>query len=125
MIWMALIMGLPLLGVVLFFVFPWREALLPYLILVAVSVFFDWLMMRAMRLPVRSGREEMIGSIAVVLDWKEDSGRVRWKGEIWQAQAQGGRSFSKGDRVVIESLSQLTLTVKPAAREHQTTSPRL
>lgn len=114
MIWMALLMGLPVLGLALFWVYPWRVALFPYLVLVAVSGFFDWLMMRSMRLPVATGRKEMLGSTAVVLNWLGDSGQVTWKNEIWQAHTTDGTSPMTGERVVIDSLSGLTLFVKPA-----------
>ena len=110
MIWMALIMGLPLLGLGLFYVYPWQVALFPYLLLVAVSAIFDWLMMRSMRLPVRSGREEMIGSKTVVLSWSDDLGQVMWNGEIWCARGRG--PFRRGDKVVIDSLSGMMLHVK-------------
>lgn len=117
MIWMGLLMGLPLLGFALFIVYPWRVALLPYLLVVGISLFFDSLMMRAMRIPVRSGPEEMIGSKAMVLNWNGHSGQVTWKDEIWQAKTEGRRSFTRGDNVVIESMSGLNLFVKSAASE--------
>lgn len=113
MVWMVLIMGLPLLGLALFLVCPWRVALLPYLTLVAVSGFFDRLMMHSMRVPACSGREEMIGSTAVVLDWEGGSGQVIWKGEIWQARGSG--PFARGESVVIGGLSGLILSVKAGA----------
>ena len=112
MVWMALIMALPLLGLVLFVIYPLWLALTCYLVLVGVSGVFDWMMMRAMRLPVRSGREAMIGSTAIVVNWKGDSGQVAWKGEIWQAHTQNGKPPSRGEHVKIENLSQLTLLVK-------------
>jgi membrane protein implicated in regulation of membrane protease activity len=114
MIWMALLMGLPVLGLALFWVYPWRVALFPYLILVAVSGFFDWLMMRSMRLPVATGRKEMLGSMAVVVNWRDDAGQVTWKDEIWEAHTTDGTSPIMGERVVIESVSGLNLFVRPA-----------
>jgi membrane-bound ClpP family serine protease len=114
MILMVLLMFLPLLGLALFYLYPWRVALGPYLILVGVSGLFNWLMLRAMRLPVRTGREEMIGSTAVVLNWNGRSGQVVWGGEIWRAQAEGGRTFKHGETVVIDSVSGLVLSVRPA-----------
>jgi membrane protein implicated in regulation of membrane protease activity len=117
MIWMGLLMGLPLLGFALFFVYPWRMALVPYLLLVGISLFFDSLMMRAMRIPVRTGPEEMIGSKAVVLNWNGHSGQVNWNDEIWQAKTEERRSFTRGDSLVIESISGLILLVKSAVSE--------
>jgi membrane protein implicated in regulation of membrane protease activity len=115
MIWMALLMGLPLFGLALFFGYPWRVALAPYLILMGLSLFFDALMMRAMRLRIRCGREEMVGSRAMVLNWKGQSGQVIWNDEIWQAVTEGRTSFARGDNVVIDSVSGLSLSVKPVA----------
>lgn len=57
MFWMVILMALPLLGLALFWLLPWRTALAPYLVLVAVSLFFDSLMMRGMRPPCTAGPE--------------------------------------------------------------------
>jgi membrane protein implicated in regulation of membrane protease activity len=111
MFWMALIMALPLLGVALFFAYPWRVALFPYILLVLVSAVFDVFMMRAMKLPVSTGREEMIGTTAVVLNWGDLSGQVAWKSEIWRALYQG--RLAEGDTVVIEDVRGVNLIVKP------------
>jgi membrane protein implicated in regulation of membrane protease activity len=114
MIWMGILMGLPVLGLALFSVYPWQEALPSYLALTGVSLFFDWLMMSSMHLPVRSGREEMIGSTAEVLNWTDGSVQVIWKDEIWQAETERRTSLMPGARVVINNVSGLTLSVKPA-----------
>ncbi len=124
MIWMGILMGLPVLGLALFSVYPWQEALPLYLALTGISLFFDWLMMGAMHLPVRSGREQMIGSMTEVLNWGDHSGRVIWRDEIWQAEAEERRSFMRGDRVVIDSVSGLTLFVKPAGSMRDDPDPR-
>lgn len=42
---------------------------------------------QARRRPVVSGQEDMIGASAKVIDWKGQSGRVRFRGETWNAQA--------------------------------------
>ena len=115
MAWMALIMGLPVLGLALFSAYPWPVALTTYLILVCVSGFFDCLMMRAMRLPARCGREEMVGSTAAVLEWNGDAGRVICHGEIWQARTsvpERGTVFRKGQRLVIRNVTNLTVFVE-------------
>jgi membrane protein implicated in regulation of membrane protease activity len=117
MFWMAILMALPLLGLALFWLLPWRTALGPYLVLVAVSLFFDSLMMRGMRTPVQGRLRDMIGSTAVVHNWRGDQGQVVWKDEFWLAHTQDGRSLMAGDRVVIESISGLTLNVVPFGSE--------
>jgi len=116
MIWMALLMGLPFLALVLFMVYPWQVALVPYLILVAVSGLFDRMMMRAMRRPAVTGRGAMIGSRAAVLQWQGDAGQVTWKGEIWQARTSDGTSLAPGETIIIDGVSRLILFVKSATR---------
>jgi membrane protein implicated in regulation of membrane protease activity len=111
MILMAIIMALPLLGLVLFRLYPWQVALLPYAMLVVASAMFDVLMMRGMRLPVSTGREGMIGSTAAVLNWHGGTGQVSWKGEIWRAEYRG--RLAQDQTVVIEDVHRLTLLVKP------------
>jgi membrane protein implicated in regulation of membrane protease activity len=117
MFWMAILMALPVLGLALFWLLPWRTALAPYLVLVAVSLFFDLLMMRGMRAPVHGRTRDMIGSTAVVHNWRGDQGQVVWKDEFWLAHTSDGSRLIAGDRVVIESISGLILTVVPFASE--------
>ncbi|MEM7497529.1 MAG: nodulation protein NfeD [Pseudomonadota bacterium] len=68
--------------------------------------------------PVRSGVAVMVGSVAEVLDWAEDTGRVRVMGELWQAT--GPRGLQPGDRAHVRALDGLTLTIEPgdAPDEH-------
>jgi membrane protein implicated in regulation of membrane protease activity len=113
MFWMAILMAFPLLGLSLFWLLPWKIALVPYLFLVAVSLFFDSLMMNAMRTPIQDRFHDMIGATAVVYKWRGDQGQVVWKDEFWLAHTNDGRSLVTGERVVIESVSGLTLTVRP------------
>jgi membrane-bound serine protease (ClpP class) len=68
--------------------------------------------LRARRKAVVSGREQMIGSGAQVLDWSGAEGRVRAHGEVWQARAH--RPLAPGEAVRIVALEGLTLTVEPA-----------
>ena len=112
MIWMALIMALPVLGLVLFAIYPWQVALAPYLILVAFSGYFDWVMMRAMHQPSVTGQEGVAGSTAVVLRWQGKEGQVKWRGEIWRAYLREGTAPVPGETVVIDKVSGLWLFVK-------------
>ena len=112
MVWMMLIMFFPVLGLVLFYFLPVWTALPIYLIVVAISASCHWLMMRSMRLPAQVGRRKMIGSTAVVLNWQGGSGQVGWEGEIWRAETPDGIPLEKGDRVIIDSVSGLTVLVK-------------
>ena len=73
--------------------------------------------------PARARRAEgLIGQIGVVRSWAEPSGKVSLDGALWQAASSPrGRSTrtqspssTSGDRVVVERLDGLTLSVRPA-----------
>ena len=56
-----------------------------------------------------SGAEQLIGSEALVLSWKEGEGYVWAQGERWSAR--GDRHFAPGQRLKIRRLDGLTLIV--------------
>jgi membrane-bound ClpP family serine protease len=73
---------------------------------------------------VRTGAEGLVGEIGVVRNWTEDDGSVALHGSLWQARRSpaldddededGG--LRAGDRVVVERLKGLTLSVRPAEK---------
>ncbi|MEJ2077630.1 MAG: NfeD family protein [Acidobacteriota bacterium] len=117
MLLMVLIMTAPLWGIGVFYWFSGATAWVAYLILVGFSLFFDWLMMGAMQLPVQSGPKGMIGKIGRVLTWDGDSGTVFCEGEVWKARSLGGESHQIDDRVEVEQVDSMVLLVKPPDRE--------
>ena len=68
--------------------------------------------LRTYRSPVRTGRADLIGAQARVLDWSGESGHVWSHGERWIAR--GPRSFTPGEKVEIEAVEGLVLTVRSA-----------
>jgi membrane-bound serine protease (ClpP class) len=71
------------------------------------------------RRAVRSGPEAMIGRIGEVRSWGPHGGKVAIDGGLWRAQldALGGEATEPpcpGQEVVIEYVSGLMLTVRPA-----------
>ncbi|WP_157017011.1 NfeD family protein [Mesorhizobium xinjiangense] len=58
---------------------------------------------------VATGREEMIGAEAVVLNWSGGAGQVRTHGEQWKAV--GAQTFAEGETVRVAGLDGLTLQV--------------
>jgi membrane-bound serine protease (ClpP class) len=66
---------------------------------------------QAFRRRVLSGREAMIGDIGRVVDWSGPESRVRLHGELWNARA--AETLEPGQRVRVESLDDLMLTVRP------------
>jgi membrane-bound serine protease (ClpP class) len=69
------------------------------------------LSLRARRKAVVSGREEMIGSKARVVDWSGQQGRVYAHGEVWQARAS--QPLAPEQEVRITALQELTVIVEP------------
>jgi len=64
---------------------------------------------RSQRRKSVSGTEQLIGSSAVVLDWKDGEGYVWAQGERWHARGEG--TFAPGDKLIIQKRDGLTLNV--------------
>lgn len=71
--------------------------------------------LKARTSPVVSGVEDMIGDPARVVEWAEDGGRVRFRGELWNARA--AVPLAPGRQVRVRGLDGLTLIVEPDAKE--------
>jgi membrane-bound serine protease (ClpP class) len=73
---------------------------------------------RARRLPKRTGWEELIGAEGEVRQRLDPTGQVFLGGELWRARVAGGNGSSPplaiGSRVRVESVEGLTLEVSPA-----------
>lgn len=94
------------------------KLLLPIIIAVTlVSVAFllliTQLALRAHRRPVVSGREELIGSVGIVLkkEGDEERNRIRIRGELWQVESE--YPLKPGDYVKVVDISELILQVIP------------
>jgi len=81
--------------------------------LVSVAFFLTvvGLALRARRRPVVSGKEELIGRTAEATTSFKNEGRVRVRGEDWQARTQ--RPVQRGQRVRIIAIEGLTLIIEP------------
>jgi membrane-bound serine protease (ClpP class) len=65
--------------------------------------------------PVRTGWEEVIGSVGEVREPLDPSGQVFVGGALWQARVADGGEVGVGNRVRVESVDGLTLVVRPVA----------
>ena len=75
--------------------------------------------MAVRRRRVRAGPEGMIGHVGVVQSWVEPTGKVLVDGALWHARRSACEpeeevALHQGDRVIVERLSGLTLSVRPA-----------
>lgn len=73
----------------------------------------------ARRARVQAGTEALPGQVGVVRSWSEPGGQVFVDGALWRARqrwvdSEEGESLREGDRVVVERVNGLTLSVRRA-----------
>lgn len=69
------------------------------------------MLLRSRRRPVVTGGEAMIGALGEVVAWDGMEGRVRVKGEIWQARSR--HKLHAGAQIRVVGRDGLVLTVEP------------
>lgn len=79
-----------------------------------LMMFLIWLR-RLHSMPVLAGAEELVDSIATVISWKDDAGRVRMKGTSWAARSD--MVLSRGQKVRVTAVDGLTVDVEPENEE--------
>jgi membrane-bound ClpP family serine protease len=103
-------LSLPILALPLFYFLPFERALPIYLMVVLVSGFLYYKIAAAMKAKVKTGKEEMIGKEAVVIEDINPEGKITIWSEIWSATADGKR-FYKGQKVEVQGFHGLTAIV--------------
>jgi len=73
-----------------------------------------WSVSRAQALPQYTGAEALLLATGVAHDELQPTGRVRVRGELWNARADG--TVHAGDEVEIVAVEDLVLRVRPRAR---------
>jgi membrane-bound serine protease (ClpP class) len=73
---------------------------------------------RARGQPAASGHEAMLGKPGLVIDWSENTGHVRFQGEVWQARADQG-PFQADEEVQVVDRDGVMLVVGPAEPEEE------
>lgn len=107
-----LLLVLPVIALAVFWIWPLSLALPVYAGVVVISLAFYVLLLRAMRTPVRTGREELLHSTATVLrSAGPHAGWVRVHGEEWKALSNV--DLAEGDTVRIVGVDGMTLHVVP------------
>jgi len=79
-------------------------------ILVLLVAFIAYIFLPQLKTPV-TGVEGMIGLSGISLETLEPVGRVKIKGELWNAESING-TINKGERIVVEEVNNLKLIVK-------------
>jgi membrane-bound serine protease (ClpP class) len=65
--------------------------------------------------PVRTGSEELVGTIAEVREPLDPTGMVYVSGALWDARTAAAGPIGVGNRVRVKSVDGLTLEVEPVA----------
>ena len=108
---MMIVMFSPLFALVLFLFLPFWTALPIYIPIFIFGVIVNFKMMKSMKLPVKTGLEDMMGQEVMVIDDIDPEGKVRFKDEIWTATARGAR-LEQGKKVKIVGFLGLVLVVE-------------
>lgn len=101
---------LPLLALPVFWLMPFAAALPVYGVVLASSAAIYWYAIQAMRRPVETGTEGMVGEIGEVIESRGANLFVRARSENWHAKSAA--ELREGDRVKVVAVEDLTLRVK-------------
>ena len=117
---------LPLIGIVVFWLFPLPLAILVYLVILVVSGLIYWVIARAMKKRPKSGAEGLIGAEARVVSilgpHDEAQYTVRISGELWSANSSDNLKLDETVKVL--SVKGLTLTVEKNNAEKSSTQAK-
>ena len=101
---------LPLLALPVFWIWPLSVSVPVYAVVVIIAALVYWYAVLAMRRPVETGAEGMIGQTGEVIEVQGTSVVVRIGSEIWNARSSA--SLRKGDNVAVIAVERLVLMVK-------------
>lgn len=116
-----LILMMPVIGLGVYWILPFSTAFPLYLVIVALSGFIYFKIMRAMKHRPESGTEAMIDHTVEVIETNGHSSRVIFDGEIWEAESD--ELLKKGEQVEILAVEGLTLRVGKQAVDKKHLAP--
>lgn len=93
---------------------PWRVIVVGAVAVIEVVEVWFWIRFLR-RYRVTTGVEGMTGELGEVLESCDPRGRVRLRGELWNARADG--AVQAGSQVRVRAVDGLTLVVEPADGE--------
>ena len=101
---------MPFVSLAVFWFLPFEEAMAIYLAILAVCAFLYWLIWKAIRRPVATGVEGMIGGVGQVIQIGRKTAKIFYKGELWDAESAD--PITVGDSVEIARVERMTLIVR-------------
>lgn len=109
--WCHLLLGVPLVIAGLFFFLPWTTALPIASFLAIGTAVIAYYSAQALRQPVTTGKEAMVGSVGEAVNDLNHEGLVKVGGELWVAEAP--EPISKGARVQVLEVRGAKIRVRP------------
>jgi len=109
-----LLLVLPVVSLILFSFLPFNQALPLYLLILLFCAILYWLIWKAMRRPVSTGIEGMIGGVGKVIQISKKTAKMFYKGEIWDATSAD--QLSVGDSVEIARVERMTVIVRKVVK---------
>ena len=88
----------------------WVTIAILVILFAVISVFVVGAVIRAHRGPVSTGKEGMVGQVAVAQTRLNPSGTVFIEGALWNATAEGDR-IEPGEEVIVTKIERLKLKV--------------
>lgn len=101
---------LPLLALPVLWIWPLAVSVPVYAVVAIVAALVYWYAILAMRRPVETGAEGMIGATGEVVESHGTSLILRIGGEIWSGRS--ATALRPGDRVEVMAVDRLVLVVK-------------
>jgi len=101
---------LPLLALPVLWIWPPTVSVPIYIVVAIVSAAVYWYAVLAMRRPVETGREAMIGATGKIVESSGTNLVVQIGSEIWNARSAA--ALREGDRVQVIAMERLVLVVK-------------
>jgi membrane-bound serine protease (ClpP class) len=113
-----LILSLPIIGLGVFWIFPFAVALPIYLAILVVSGILYYVALRAMHRSVQTGAEGMAHKIGEVVDAQSGHGRVEVEGEVWNAISTEPLRLGQEVEIVgvVDRLTLRVQKVRPSAQ---------
>ena len=116
-----LIIMLPIVGIIVFFLLPLSAAIPVYLVILLASGLAYWSVVRAMRRRPKTGQEGLMGATARVVSRVQPGGNaqylVRTQGELWGADSPD--ALEEGELVIVTGMDGLKLHVQRMTDSHK------
>ncbi len=107
---------MPILGLAVYWFWPVSTATYIYIVILVLSAWLYYYVIKAMRRPVVSGMESILHSTGEVISSEGNTVRVRVQSEIWNAESTD--ELQASDRVEIIGIKGLQLKVR-AITKHE------